>query len=41
MTELSQLTVQVLIYGIKSFVKFLIREFADGVVRGIVIDIRQ
>jgi hypothetical protein len=39
-SKLGKFTVQILVNGVKSFLELLLGELADGIVCGIVIDIR-
>ncbi len=41
MTKLGQLAIQIFINGIKALLKLLLRQFADGVMSRIVVDIGQ
>ena len=39
-SKLGKFTVQIFVNGVKTFLELLLGEFADGIVCGIVIDIR-
>jgi hypothetical protein len=39
--ELGQLAIQVLVHGVKALLKLLRRELADGVVRRVVVHVRE
>jgi hypothetical protein len=40
-SKLGKFTVQIFVYGVKTFLELLLGELADGIMCGIVIDIRE